>query len=181
MSEKELVLQKLKEKQQLRKANKNITQLFIMASSLLFITLLAVWFAHRFPPILFPRTYGAACATVILSSIFLFIGQRKVIKDLLKSASLYITVGFLLGLLFAVFQLLGWKEVLDANLSIRNILFPFTLIHFGHVCVGLLLLLAVIRKIAKYQVHSRSLDYLANVFLFWHFLGTVWLLFFLLG
>src|SRR5690606_30996697 len=94
-----------------------------------------------------------------------------------EKAFRYTGLGLFFGLLFSVLQVVGWHELLDTNMSFRNILFPFSLVHFIHVSVGLILLISVFKQIREYRIHSRSRHYAYNVFMFWHFLGMVWLFF----
>ncbi|WP_370086356.1 hypothetical protein [Ekhidna sp.] len=181
MSEKEIVLERLKEKQRLISAGKHMTRLFIITSLLIFITLLIVWVLQSLPALIIPTIYEVATWFILVSSALIVLGQLMIKEDEIEKAFRFTGMGLFFGLLFSVLQVIGWQELLDSNLSFRNILFPFALIHFIHVTIGLILLLSVFRKIRKYRVHSRSKQYAYNIFLFWHFLGTVWLVFIFLG
>lgn len=177
MSEKEIVLERLKEKQRLVNAGKHMTKLFIITSFLIFITLLIVWVLQSLPVLIIPTIYEVATWFILVSSALIVLGQLMIREDEIEKAFRFTGMGLFFGLLFSVLQVVGWQELLDSNLSFRNILFPFAFIHFIHVTIGLILLLSVFRKIRKYRVHSKSKQYAYNVFLFWHFLGTVWLVF----
>lgn len=181
MSEKEIVRERLQEKQRMINAGKHMTRLFILTSSLIFITLLIVWVLQSLPELVIPTIYEVGTWFILVSSALIVMGQLKIQEDEIEKAFRYTGLGLFFGLLFSVFQVIGWQEMIDANLSFRNILFPFSLIHFLHVSVGLLLLISVFRKIREYRVHSKSRQYAYNVFMFWHFLGGVWLIFIFLG
>lgn len=176
MSEKEIVLERLEVKQRLLKAGRHMTKLFILTSAMIFLTLLVIWVLQRLPKLVIPTVYEVGTWFILVSSAFIVMGQLKIREDDIEKAFRFTGLGLFFGLLFSVIQVVGWNELLDANLTFRNILFPFSLIHFAHVCIGLLLLGSVFRKIREYRVHSRSKHYAYNVFMFWHFLGLVWVL-----
>ncbi|WP_420575283.1 hypothetical protein [Ekhidna sp.] len=181
MSEKEIVQERLQEKQRMVNASKHMTKLFIVTSSLIFVTLLIVWVLQKLPDLIIPTIYEVATWFILVSSALIVMGQFKIREDEIEKAFRFTGLGLFFGLLFSVLQVIGWQELLSSNLSFRNILFPFALIHFIHVSIGLLLLASVFRKIREYRVHSKSRQYAYNVFLFWHFLGGVWLVFIFLG
>ena len=181
MSEKEIVQERLLEKQKMVYASRHMTRLFIITSSLIFMTLLVVWILQNLPELIIPTVYEVATLFILVSSGFIVLGQLKIREDEIEKAFRFTGLGLVFGLLFSTLQVIGWQEMLDSNLTFRNILFPFSLIHFIHVAVGLALLISVFRKIREYRVHSRSKQYAYNVFLFWHFLGMVWLVFIFLG
>ena len=181
MSEKEIVQERLQEKQRMVNASKHMTRLFIITSSLIFITLLLVWILMNLPELIIPTIYDVATWFILVSSGLIVMSQIKIQEDEIEKAFRFTGLGILFGLLFSVMQVIGRDELLQSNSSFRNILFPFSLIHFIHVSIGLFLLVSVFRKIREYRVHSKSRQYAYNVFLFWHFLGAVWLIFIILG
>lgn len=177
MSEKEIVQARIEEKQKMLNANRHMTKLFILSSSLIFVTFILVWLLQNFPELSIPTVYEVATWFILVSSALIVVGQIKIRKDEIEKAFRFTGLGLFFGLLFSVLQVIGWQELLDGNGSFRNIIFPFSLVHFIHVTVGLLLLVSVFRKIREYRVHSKSRQYAYNVFLFWHFLGVVWICF----
>jgi len=181
MSEKEIVRERLLEKQRMVNASKLMTRLFIITSSLIFVTLLIVWALQKLPDLTIPAIYEVATWFILVSSALIVVGQFKIKEDEIEKAFRFTGLGLFFGLLFSVLQVIGWQELLNSNLTFRNILFPFALIHFIHVSVGIGLLVSVFRKIREYRVHSKSRQYAYNVFLFWHFLGMVWVVFISLG
>jgi heme/copper-type cytochrome/quinol oxidase subunit 3 len=165
----------------MRNASVQMTRLFILTSSLIFVSLIVVWFLQDLPPVVIPSIYGTATWFMLASSMLIAGGQYQIRCDEIEKALWFTVMGLVFGLVFSAMQLLGWKELLATNTSFRNILFPFSLIHFIHVAIGLILLLTVLRKIREYKVHSKARAYAYNVFLFWHFLGLVWVAFILLA
>ncbi len=154
-----------------------MTRLFIITSSLIFFTLIVVWIFQKLPLITIPVIYEVATWFMLVSSALIIVGQLNIREDEIEKAFRFTGFGLFFGLLFSIMQVIGWQELLNANMTHRNILFPFSFVHFIHVFVGLVLLISVFRKIREYRVHSRSRQYAYNVFMFWHFLGAVWLVF----
>jgi len=158
-------------------AGRMMTRLFIATSSLIFLTFIIVWLFQDLPEVSIPIIYEAAAWFILVSSALIVMSQITIRKDDIEKAFWFTAFGLVFGLLFMVLQFIGWSELLDSNTTYRNILFPFSLVHFIHILVGIILLLTVFAKIRKYKVHSRSKNYAFNVFMFWHFLGIIWLLF----
>ena len=158
-------------------AGRMMTRLFIATSSLIFLTFIIVWLFQDLPEVSIPIIYEAAAWFILVSSALIVMSQITIRKDDIEKAFWFTAFGLVFGLLFMVLQFIGWSELLDSNTTCRNILFPFSLVHFIHILVGIILLLTVFAKIRKYKVHSRSKNYAFNVFMFWHFLGIIWLLF----
>ena len=177
MSEKDTLKEKIREKQRKQDASRLMTTLFIVTSSLIFLTLIVVWLSQSLPDLHIPAIYKSATWFILLSSVLIVMSQRKIREDDIEKAFRFTAFALILGLLFMVMQFIGWNDLLDSNMTYRNILFPFSLIHFAHVLIGIIFLLSVFVKIRDYQVHSRSKNYAFNVFVFWHFLGVVWLVF----
>ncbi|GAB4242933.1 MAG: cytochrome c oxidase subunit 3 [Ekhidna sp.] len=181
MSEKEIILERIQKKQKMLNAGRQMTHLFILTSALIFFTFIVVWLFQNLSEVNIPTIYKSATWFILVSSALIILAQLRIREDEIEQAFRYTGLGLFFGLLFSVLQAIGWNELMETNLSFRNILFPFSLVHFLHVSVGLFLLITVFRKIREYRVHSRSRQYAFNVFLFWHFLGIVWVCFVGLG
>lgn len=175
MSEKEILQARLQEKQRMQAAGRMMTKLFIATSSLIFVTFIIVWLFQNLPEIFIPTIYKVATWFILVSSALIVMSQLKIREDEIEKAFRFVVLGLLFGLFFLILQFVGWSELLDSNMSYRNILFPFSLVHFLHVLIGMGLLLSVLRKVREYRVHSKAKNYAFNVFFFWHFLGVIWL------
>ena len=176
MSEREIAYQRVLEKEKLSKAWRDMTRLFISASSLIFLTLLSVWAIQHLPTIEVPTVYKWNVLVVALSSLFGVLAQRSISNDDLSMAFKYTGWTMIFGIVFLMVQLIGWQELYENNHSFRNILLPFALVHILHVTIGLGLLGRVFLKLTAHQVHSKEMMLAKNAFRFWHFLGVVWLL-----
>ena len=174
MSEREMAYQRVLEKEKLGKAWRDMTRLFIGTSTIIFLTLLAIWGIQHLPPIEVPTGYKWNVLVVILSSLFGVLAQRSISNDDLSMAFKYTGWTIIFGVVFLTVQLIGWQELSENNHSFRNILLPFAFVHILHVMIGLGLLTNVFLKLKAYQVHSKEMVFAKNAFRFWHFLGVVW-------
>jgi len=177
MGEKEIIQERIREKQRLLEAGRMMTKLFIATSSLIFLTLIIVRLFQRSSDVSIPLIYEVATWFLLVSSSLIVMGQLMIREDDIKKALRFTTFGLIYGLLFLILQLIGWSELLNSNMTYRNILFPFSLVHLIHVLIGIALLATVLIKMRAYRVHSKSKSYAFNVFAFWHFLGMIWLFF----
>ncbi len=109
----------------------------------------------------------------------IFLGQAAIKKNEIRKAFLLTGFGLWVGIVFGLIQLLGLEKLLTVNDAFRNILFPFSILHFVHVVAGLILITIVLTRIKRFQIHSKALGFASNVFRFWHFLGIVWVVFLL--
>ena len=99
------------------------------------------------------------------------------------SRALGITI--FLGLLFAFFQFLGWKSLINTGkfLSGNNVassyLYILTLTHLAHLVGGLIALLVVYIRSLSQKYNANNFHGLKLAIRFWHFLGVLWLYLFL--
>ena len=157
------------------KANQHITKLFIITSSIIFVTLLLIWVLQKLPDVKVPELYGWNSPIILVSSLLVILGHYYIKKDSIKEATISIGFALILGIVFGVIQISGWSEFMSDNQLFRNILFPFSLIHFGHVMIGLALMGLVFYQLTQFKIHSRGGRYAVNIFTFWHFVGAVWI------
>ena len=78
MSEKEIILERIKEKERMRVAGRHMTKLFIVTSTLIFVTFIVVWFSQSFPQIIIPEVYQVATLFILVSSGLLVMSQLKI-------------------------------------------------------------------------------------------------------
>lgn len=96
----------------------------------------------------------------------------------------YWKLTFGLGVLFLVSQWKLWgalkeRGIFVANGQVPSMVYAWTWIHAGHIVLGLLGLLWLGRFIFRKKTELTEMK-LANVGKFWHFLGVVWLLMYLM-
>ena len=134
-----------------------------------------------------PDWFWYSAITIVISSVVLILAKQKIKKD--QSVFSLVLSVFLLGLLFAYFQLNGWKELTNQGVFLTgkgsnvagSFLYVITLSHLVHLIGGLIALLvtAINAKRKKYSAE----DYLGLEItsIYWHFLSILWIyLFFFL-
>lgn len=177
MTEHKLIKERITEKSKLKKAQRQMVRLFVASSSMIFGTLLLVWMIQSTPETSVPGIYLISSLIIIVSSIFVYYINKAIRSDEIRKAVYFTSVSIALGTVFIVTQYLGWNQMLDLNQQFKNILLPFTVIHFVHTVVGIGLLMLVLVRLKEYRIHSRAADVSSNIFYFWHFLGIIWLSF----
>ena len=173
----EIIDSRIAEKEKARNAYQLVTNLFIAASCVLFVTLFIVWSIRSFPEVDIPSSFYGNTILISLSSLSLHIGIKKLRLDDLSKAHKLVMLAGLLGLIFGGVQIMGWREMVLSGQISQNIVIPFTAIHFLHITVGIVLLYTAMRKIGNSELHSRNVAFLWQISRFWHFPGLVWLLF----
>lgn len=135
--------------------------------------------------ILLPTWFYASTAMVALSSAVLFQAQRQLKSGTSPRNLMLLTL--ILGVLFAVFQVLGWTELTSQNIYFTGVgsrpeaswLYVITWFHWMHVLVGNLVLARMLWRTTKgYYTGPKVLRFTLGA-QFWHFLGFLW--FYLLG
>lgn len=96
----------------------------------------------------------------------------------------YWTYTFVLGLVFLAVQWVLWstlkaRGIFVGNGHVPSMVYAFTWIHAGHILIGLGVLYWLKKFIFK-KPQELTVIKLMNVGKFWHFLGIVWLLMYLM-
>ena len=114
-----------------------------------------------------------------LSSYTYFQFEKK-----LEKRKMFWLATMALGVLFLVLQWTLWgalkaSGILTSNGMVPSMLYAFTWLHAGHIIVALLAVLWV-GFYAFRRPHELSEMKLINVGKFWHFLGVIWLMMYLM-
>ncbi len=172
-----IIRSRLNERSKLHKAQDQLTKLVLISSGLLFLTLLYVWLIQVTPKIVVPKRYYLGSLVIVLSSLGLVGTKYAIVRDKLQLAVYLLVISTGMGVAFGFIQLYGWPSLQSSNQIGNNIFLPFAAIHFLHLAVGITFLMVVLRRLNNFQVHSKSMRFTSNVFLFWHFLGLIWVAF----
>ena len=170
-----------------RELHSNVAMTVLMISWVMFFATLALGYAFfRFtanvwPPMGFesPSLFYPALSTFIIcaSSFTYFLYERK------RSLT-YLYVTLFMGGFFFLSQYELWREMKSIGLFIKAGVFPsllhsFTWIHVAHILLGMLGLgfVALLDKKKIYD-ETRTILWIKNIGVFWHFLGVIWILMF---
>ena len=143
MRERQIIAARLEEKSKRQNAHRQIVELFILSSILVFGTLAFIWLIQKTPKLNIPKLYYWNILVVTGSSMLIFLGQAAIKKNEIRKAFLLTGFGLWLGIVFGLIQLVGLEKLLTVNDAFRNILFPFSILHFVHVVAGLILITIV--------------------------------------
>jgi heme/copper-type cytochrome/quinol oxidase subunit 3 len=177
VNEVKLIRSRLNEKAKRQKAQNQLVRLLVASSCLLFLTLLGVWLIQVLPKVTIPKIYYLGSFIIMLSSAGLVATKKAIAKDDLQKAVYLLAISMGLGVAFGFIQLMGWNYLFDTEQLGRNILLPFSTIHFLHLVIGIIFLFIVFKRLNDFQIHSKAMLFSSNVFYFWHFLGFIWLAF----
>jgi len=141
--------------------------------------------ASNWQTIELPTWFFISTAAVVLSSILLHRAQKQISGGTKPTAAVAFTLLF--GVLFAVFQVLGWADLIEQKIYFTgegskpeaSWLYVITWFHWLHVLAGILVLGLMLLRTAKgYYIGPKVLRFTLGA-QFWHFLGFLWL--YLLG
>jgi len=162
----------------------------LISFGMLFATLFLGYFLARYnapvwPPVELqdlPKFLPLASTFVIALSSLAYYMFEKVEQG--KGKFWFLTFG--LGIIFLVLQWILWGELKVRGIYVDNGHFPsmvyaFTWIHAVHILMGLATLLWLGRFVfKKNKKHLLTQQKIINVGKFWHFLGIVWFLIYLM-
>lgn len=160
----------------------------LISFAMLFATMFLGYFLVRsnvpvWPPVeiqALPRLLPLLSTVIMaLSSVTYYYFEKK-----LLNGKAYLGLTLALGLVFLGLQWNLWSALKAAGILVSNGMVPsmvyaFTWIHAGHIVLGLLALLWM-GWIVTMKPEKLSVFKVINVGKFWHFLGIVWLLMYLM-
>jgi cytochrome c oxidase subunit III len=144
-----------------------------------------------------PNVFYLSTLLIVLSSITLHIGIRYFKKQDLKGYRRFLGLTLLLGILFIVFQIVGWVQLKHEGIEMAEVIsgaffYVISGTHALHVLGGILILLISLVGISKkikdpvydvtMQISPQRLFKVSLVATYWHFVDGLWiyLFFFLL-
>jgi len=134
-----------------------------------------------------PSYFYFSTAVIILSSITIVWAVKSAKKGNTAGATQALWITLCLGLIFAVLQILGWKELHDGGVFFTgessNVagswVYAITFFHLLHMLGGLISLLITAIKSSKGLYSSKDTLGLELAATFWHFLDIVWIYLFI--
>ncbi len=170
--------------------------LAVLGSCLIFLFLILLFFARTQSPgwdrIALPPAFFYSTICILLSSFSLHFSRKAIREEEFKRGFQWLSITLLLGLAFGMLQYAGIKRFLDHGLPLSNTALAFAYLfsglHFLHILLGAGALGWV------WESFRRNLNYVdafilnlnpitVTIFrtatIFWHFLGLLWLLLFL--
>lgn len=131
-----------------------------------------------------PDTLILSTMIIIMTSIFFHFTLGSFQKSKFSNYSKLLFTTFGLGLLFIIFQILAWREMMNLNFSPRSAnLFSFTFyfltaLHAIHVIFGIVPFLKILYLNFRKEYTSAHGNLLLVTAIYWHFLDFIWLILF---
>lgn len=135
------------------------------------------WVAEAHPSL---TLSGPDTAILLLSSVFVWWGERGVRRGNRSAALAGSGIAFVLGIIFLVIQYFEWKAKTfgPGSSSYASLYYVTTGFHMAHVVVGVVvLLLMFLWTLLGYFSPERRLPYTNGAY-YWHFVDVVWLFIF---
>jgi len=141
-------------------------------------------------PVNLPPLFYFNTLLLIGASLILMKAKKYYLNDNTRQYQLMLVIAFVLTLLFLIFQILAWKQLLDNNISLTHnnlasYMYVISGLHFAHVVGGLPFLGYFIWQSVKHMkepvtvliyfsdpAKKRKLNLLTT---YWHFLDILWI------
>lgn len=134
-----------------------------------------------------PTPFYWSTAIIILCSVTFFLAKKSIQKDNRSATTLFLIATLGLGILFVVFQKLGFDALFENHLyptggsgSITiSFLYVIVVAHLAHLAGGLISLLIIIYNHFKQKYNSSQFLGIELGAMYWHFLDFLWIYLFL--
>jgi cytochrome c oxidase subunit III len=135
----------------------------------------ANWFTFELPQVLWYST-----AAIVASSVTMWIAERKFKQREMQAYRTFITVTFLLGLLFVALQTLGFITLTKSGLTLQknvsvSFLYVIVGLHALHVLGGVIALMIMFLKAFSRKVRTYNTVPVEVMSTYWHFVDILWI------
>ena len=127
-----------------------------------------------------PRLFWYSTAAIVLSSVTIFFAEKAFKQREMSKYRTLLSATVILGVLFIVFQLLGFQQLwargitLQANVS-YSFLYVIVGLHAAHVLGGLIALLLLFAKAFSKKIRNYNSVPVELVSTYWHFVDILWI------
>ncbi len=142
----------------------------------------ANWLKFQLPDMFFYSTF-----VIILSSGSIYMAQRGIKRGNVPSMIVFLSITFILGLIFSLLQFLGWKQLYSNGIvyggkysnPAGSFIYVFTAVHLLHLLGGLIALTITFIKGIRKKYSAQNYLGIELISIYWHFLGVLWIYLFL--
>ncbi len=174
------------------RAKKNILWFGIISLTMSFAGLTSAYVVSKERPdwissFELPQAFQISLALIVASSFTIFFALRFIKKQNNALGMFFLVTTFLLGVLFVVFQFVGFSEIIESGYNFTgptssittSFIYLVVLLHVAHVFAGLIALLVVIYNHYKQKYENGKTLGVELAATFWHFVDVVWIYLFL--
>jgi cytochrome c oxidase subunit III len=127
-----------------------------------------------------PLAFWYSTAAILLSSITLFIAEKCFKEREMAKYRKLMTATIILGVLFIVLQVIGFKQLWGAGITLqKNVSFSFLYVivglHAAHVIGGIIALLVLFAKAFKTATKNYNTVPVQVTSTYWHFVDVLWI------
>ena len=134
-----------------------------------------------------PTAFSFSLFIIITSSLSLILARRELLRNNFRSTTIYLTITFVLGVIFIISQFIGFNEIIEngyhftgpTSTITTSFIFLIAFVHLVHVTAGLLVLLFVIYRNIKRKYSINNILGFELALIFWHFVDILWIYLFL--
>lgn len=180
------------EEVKINRAKKNMLWFGIISLTMSFAGLTSAYVVSKERPdwissFQIPQAFYISLALIIASSITIHFALKTIRKQQNGLGMLLLVSTFLMGVLFVVFQFVGFSEIIQNGYNFTgptsnittSFIYLVVLLHVAHVFAGLLSLLVVIYNHYKLKYENGKTLGVELAATFWHFVDVVWIYLFL--
>ena len=127
-----------------------------------------------------PQFFWYSTVAILLSSVTIFLAEKAFKQRQMKKYRSLVSATVLLGVLFIVFQALGFMQLwekgvtLQANVS-YSFMYVIVILHAAHVVGGLVALLVLFAKAFSTRTRTYNSVPVELVSTYWHFVDILWI------
>ncbi|MEP7255988.1 MAG: cytochrome c oxidase subunit 3 [Ferruginibacter sp.] len=127
-----------------------------------------------------PQLFWYSTAAIVLSSATIFLAEKAFKQREMSKYRSLLSATVILGVLFIVFQLLGFQQLwakgitLQANVS-YSFLYVIVGLHAAHVVGGLIALILLFAKAFSKKTRNYNIVPVELVSTYWHFVDILWI------
>ncbi len=127
-----------------------------------------------------PWFFWYSTAAILLSSATIYLAQKAFKQREMKKYRSLLTATVILGVLFIVFQVLGFQQLWEKGITLQaNVSYSFmyviVIMHAAHVLGGLVALLVLFAKAFNKKTRSYNMVPVELVSTYWHFVDLLWI------
>ena len=127
-----------------------------------------------------PQFFWYSTVAILLSSATIFLAEKAFKQRQMKKYRSLLSATVLLGVLFIVFQVLGFVQLWDKGVTLQaNVSYSFmyviVILHAAHVVGGLVALLVLFAKAFSTKTRNYNSIPVELVSTYWHFVDVLWI------
>ena len=127
-----------------------------------------------------PSIFWVSTIAILVSSLTMHLGVRAFKQRRMPMFRMLVTATLVLGILFALFQYMGFSQLYANNIRVdgnpsESFLFIIAGLHLLHIAGGIIALLIVFFRAFRTNVKVYNATGLEVIATYWHFVDVLWI------